>query len=96
MRPLPQRGLSLVPQRGLPQARFIYRPPGREEEGVLGLGYRQGGERGEWKEDRGAADELRNRATEGVRAGDGRKADSCPSQTEMVPWWRTTASPRAD
>ena len=55
--------------------------------GVLELGYRQGGRGGEsGRKMGGAADELGNRPTEGVGAGVKGRADTCPFQTEMVPW----------
>lgn len=63
-----------------------YRRPRREKEGSWGWGADKGGGEGKvegrWG---GAADELGNRATEGVGVGVGGRADTCPSQTETVP-----------
>ena len=67
---------------GAARSHFLTGEQGRR--GVLELGYRQGKEGWEGRmEGRlgGAADELGNRATEGVGAGVQGRADTCPSQT---------------
>lgn len=79
-----KKGCALCRSEGRPHCRsggrqkpVPYRRPGRR--GVWKLGYRQGGRGGEGgRKMGGAADELGNRATEGVGAGMEARADTCP------------------